>query len=132
MCSLWKKNGTTRAFLVNCGLLSAIKQPGMVQLIRSNIQNQSFYVENFSQDPDFLFQHFKGVHFVKNDTKRPFMVNCGLLNAIKQPKILQLIRSKTYVWKISFNIQNFDSSSVRVLILAKTRLKGPFWEIVAC
>ena len=69
-----EKNCTKRPFLVYCGLLSVIKQPGMVQLIRSNIQNQSFYVENFSQDLDFWFQHFKGVHFGKNDTRISFLV----------------------------------------------------------
>ena len=46
----------------------------MVQLIRYNIQNQSFYVENVSQDLDFWFQHLKGVHFGKNDTRISFLV----------------------------------------------------------
>ena len=68
-----EKNCTKKSFLVYCGLLSAIKQPRMVQLIRSNIQNYSFYVENFSQDLDFLFQHLKVVHFGKNDTRISFL-----------------------------------------------------------
>ena len=70
----FEKHCTKMPFLVYCGLLSAIKQPRMVQLIRSNIQNYRFYVETFSQDLDFWFQHLKGVHFGKNDTRISFLV----------------------------------------------------------
>ena len=80
--------------MVNCGLLSAIKQPKMVQLISSQIQNYNSYVENLFQYLEFLLQHFEGVQFGKNGTKRPFLENCGLVSAIKQPKMFQLIGSK--------------------------------------
>ena len=66
----------------------------MVQLIDSNIQNYNSYVENLFQDLELWFQHFKGVHVGKNGTERPFLENCGSLSAIKQPKMVQLIRSK--------------------------------------
>ena len=90
------KKGTKRPFWENCGLLCAIKQPKMVQLIRSKIQKYNLYLENVSKDLKFWFQHFKGVHFGKIGTKGPFLENCGLLSAIRQPKMVQLIRSKIY------------------------------------
>ena len=87
------KNGTKRAFLLNCGLLSAIKQPKMVQLIRSKILNLNFFLGNIFQDLAFWFQHLNCVHCEKNGTNRLFMENCGLLSAIRQPQMVQSIRS---------------------------------------
>ena len=86
-----QKHCTTRPFLVYCGLLSAIKQPRMVQLIRSNIQNYSFYVENFSQDLDFWFQHVKGVHFGKNGTRVSFLVFINECITMKKVREIHLM-----------------------------------------
>ena len=86
------KNNTKRPFLVSFGSLSAIKQPKMVQLIRSKNQNENLYLGNIFQYLEFWLHHFKGVNFGKNGTERPFLENCGLLSAIKQPKMVQIIR----------------------------------------
>ena len=99
-CVHCERNDTNRPFLETCGWLSAIRQQKMVQFIISKIQNYNFYLGNSFKHPEFWFQHFKGVHFGKNDTKRPFLENCGLLSAIKQPKMVQLI---------IFQIQNYNS-----------------------
>ena len=40
------KDGTKKAFWETFGLLSAIKQPKMVQLVRSTIQIEDLYVGN--------------------------------------------------------------------------------------
>ena len=56
---------------------------------------------NIFQDLEFLFQHLNGDHFEKeNGTKRPFLVYCGFLSVIKQPKMVQSIRYK---------IQNYNT-----------------------
>ena len=46
------KNGTKRAFWETFGLLSAIKQPEMFQLVRSTIQIEELYMGN-------IFQHLQ-------------------------------------------------------------------------
>ena len=65
------------------------------------------------------------------------MVNCGLLSAIKQPKMVQLIISKIqikdlYMENLILKIYIFDSSNLRVFILKTLAQKGHFWKIVAC
>ena len=87
-------NNTKRPFLVNCGSLSAMKQPKMVQLIRSKIQNEYLKMEKHFKHPFLWLKECNSVNFGKNNTKRPFLVNFGSLSAIKQPKMVQLIRSK--------------------------------------
>ena len=62
--------------------------------MRSKIQNYNLYVGNIFQYLEFCLHHFKGVHFGKNGTERTFLENCGLLSAIKQPKMVQIISSK--------------------------------------
>ena len=63
----------------------------MVQLIRSNIQNYRFYVETFSQALDFWFQHLKGVHFGKNDTRISFLVVINECITMKKVRGIHLI-----------------------------------------
>ena len=89
----FRKIGTRRPFLKTCGLLSEIKQPKSIQLMRSKIQKYNWYVGNIFQDLAFWFQHLNCVHYDKNSTNSPFMENCGLLTAIRQPQMVQSIRS---------------------------------------
>ena len=126
------KNGTTKPFLKNCGLLSAIRPPKIDELIGSKIYNYNWHVENIFKDLEFWFQHLKGVHFGKNDTKRPFLENCGSLSAIKQPKVVKLMRSKIQNWNLFlgniFQDLEFWFQQLMGVHFGKNGTKKAFWE----
>ena len=52
-CVCCENNGTNWTFLENCGWLSAIRQPKIVQLISSTIQIEVLYVRNIIQHLEF-------------------------------------------------------------------------------
>jgi len=123
MVFILEKNCTKRPFLVYCGLLSAIKQPRMVQLIRSNIQNYRFYVETFSQALDFWFQHLKGVHFGKNDTRISFLV------VINECITMKKVRGIHLRWLEDNSKRNSGHTFSRKWFSSLMRTKGPLCSL---
>ena len=66
----------------------------MVQLIMSKIKNLYFQMKNYFKHHMFLSKQCDKINYGKNNTKRPFLEDCGSPSAIKQPEMVQLIRSK--------------------------------------
>ncbi|KNZ50410.1 putative signal peptide protein [Puccinia sorghi] len=90
-----------RPFSVNCGSLSAIKQPKKVKLNSSKIQNYYSYV-------------CKHVNFGKNTPKKAIFGK------------LWLSKIMIHMWGILFHILNFDCSSVRIEITLSKIVKFNF------
>jgi len=69
----------------------------MVQLIISKIKNLYFQMKNSFKHHIFLLKQCDKVNYGKNNTKRPFLEDCGSPSAIKRPEMVQLISSKIQI-----------------------------------